>query len=98
MGKSNMTNDLPRIETVSVDEPATLRLRWQGRRVADSVDLTGWIAAGGPTLAPLREASVFAKASVGNYGAAVMWDDGELAIDAAHLKSLADEQKNLRGP
>ena len=72
-----MTNELPRIETVSVAQPATLRLRWRGRRTGDSVDLTGWIVTGGPTLAPLREAPVFAKASVGNYGAAVVWADDE---------------------
>lgn len=88
-----MTDELPRIETVSVAQPAILKLRWRGRRASDSVDLTGWIATGGPTLAPLREAPVFAKASVGNYGTAVVWDDGDLAIDAAHLKMLADEQK-----
>ena len=44
-------------------------------------------------LAPLRDAQVFARASVGSYGGAVVWDDGELAIDAGHLKMLADEQK-----
>src|SRR3954449_7404065 len=90
-----MTDQLPRIEAVSVTQPATLRLRWRGRRAGDNVDLTGWIAGGGPTLAPLREDPVFAKASVGNYGAAVVWDDGDLAIDAAHLKMLADEQKRF---
>jgi hypothetical protein len=90
-----MTDELPRIEAVSVTQPATLRLRWRGRRAGDSVDLTGWIATGGLTLAPLREAAVFAKASVGNYGAAVVWDDGDLAIDAGHLKMLADEQKTF---
>jgi hypothetical protein len=90
-----MTDDLLRIEAVSVVQPATLRLRWRGRRAGDSVDLTGWVATGGETLAPLREAPVFAKASVGNYGAAVVWDDGDLAIDAAHLKMLADEQKSF---
>jgi hypothetical protein len=92
-GNADMTDELPWIEAVSVTQPATLRLRWRGRRVGDSVDLAGWIATGGPTLAPLREAQVFARASVGNYGAAVVWDDGDLAIDAAHLKMLADEQK-----
>jgi hypothetical protein len=66
-----------------------------GKRTGDSVDLADWIAAGGEILALLREAPVFAKASVGNYGAAVMWDDGDLAIDAAHLKLLADEQKQV---
>jgi hypothetical protein len=90
-GDANMTDELPRIEAVSVTQPATLRLRWRGRSASDSVDLTDWIATGGETLAPLREAPVFAKASVENYGAAVVWDDG--AIDAAHLKTLADEQK-----
>jgi hypothetical protein len=90
-----MTDELPRIEAVSVTQPATLRLRWRGRRAGDSVDLTGWIATGGPTLAPLREAPVFAKATVGNYGAAVVWDNGDLAIDAGHLKILADEQKSF---
>jgi hypothetical protein len=93
--ESNMTDELPRIETVSVARPATLRLRWRGRRAGDSVDLTGWIATGGQTLAPLRDAPVFAKASVGNYGTAVVWDDGDLAIDAVHLKMLADEQKSF---
>jgi hypothetical protein len=88
-----MTDDLARVETVSVAQPATLQLRWRGKRADDSVDLTGWIATGGQILTPLREAQVFAKASVGNYGAAVVWGDGDLAIDAAHLKMLADEQK-----
>jgi hypothetical protein len=86
-----MTDELPWIESVSVVQPATLRLRWRSRRAVD-VDLTSWIATGGQMLAPLREAQVFAKASVGNYGAAVVWDDGDLAIDAGHLK-MADEQK-----
>src|SRR5947209_10967305 len=93
--RANMANELSRIETVSVRQPATLRLRWRGKRAGDGVDLTGWIATGGQTLAPLREDPVFAKASVGNYGAAVVWDDGDLAIDAAHLKMLADEQKSF---
>src|SRR3979490_1479796 len=93
--ESNVTNDMPRIEAVSVAQPSTLRLRWRGKRAGDSVDLTGWRAHGGPTLAPLRETPVFAKASVGNYGTAVVWDDGDLAIDAVHLKMLADEQKSF---
>ncbi|MEA2952752.1 MAG: hypothetical protein QOJ96_2272 [Alphaproteobacteria bacterium] len=71
----------------------TSRLRWRDRRPSDSGDLTGWIITRRKTLLPLREAQVFAKASVGNYGAAVVWNDGHLAIDAAHLKMLADEQK-----
>ena len=88
-----MANELPRIETVSVTQPATLRLRWRGKRAGDNVDLTGWIATGGDILAPLHNASVFARATVDNYGTAVVWNDGDLAIDAAHLKALADKQK-----
>jgi hypothetical protein len=36
---------------------------------------------------------LYSRARVENYGAAVAWDDGDLAIDAVHLKKLADEQK-----
>lgn len=57
------------------------------------MDLADWIATGGHVLAPLRDPSVFASASVGNYGTAVVWNDGDLAVDAAHLKVLADKQK-----
>jgi len=36
---------------------------------------------------------VFARARVENHGAAVAWDADDLAIDAHHLKMLAEEQK-----
>src|SRR5262245_45570372 len=88
-----MTENLPRIESVTVPDRMTLRIRWRGVRAADVVDLTGWVATGGDILAPLRDPSVFARARVDNYGGAVAWDDGDLAIDAFHLKQLADEQK-----
>jgi hypothetical protein len=35
---------------------------------------------------------VFARARVENYGAAIAWDDGDLAIDAVHLKQIADTE------
>jgi len=92
-----MTEKLPRIESVAVSVPMSLRIRWRGVRAADVVYLTGWVATGGDVLSPLREPSVFARARVENYGAAVAWDDGDLAIDAVHLKKLADEQKSF-GP
>jgi hypothetical protein len=60
------------------------------------VDLTGWVATGGDVLAPLRDESVFARARIENYGAAVAWDDGDLAIDAVYLKKLAEEQRPER--
>jgi hypothetical protein len=88
-----MTEKLPRIESVAVSGPMSLRIRWRGVRAADVVDLTGWVATGGNVLSPLRDPSVFARARLEHYGAAVAWDDGDLAIDAFHLKQIADEQK-----
>jgi hypothetical protein len=88
-----MTEKLPRIESVAVSGPMSLRIRWRDVRAADVVDLTGWVATGGNVLSPLRDPPVFARARLENYGAAVAWDDGDLAIDAVHLKKLADEQK-----
>jgi hypothetical protein len=88
-----MQQELPKIEGVTVDGPSTLRVRWRGKRSANVVNLSGWIATGGDILAPLREAKIFARAHVASYGGAVAWDDDDLAIDALHLKMLADEQK-----
>jgi hypothetical protein len=88
-----MAESLPRIESVAVPGPMILRIRWRGVRAPDLVDLTGWVATGGDALAPLRDEAVFAQARVENYGAAVAWHDGDLAIDAVHLKKLAEEQK-----
>jgi hypothetical protein len=88
-----MQQQLPKIEAVTVDGPSTLRIRWRGKRNADSVNLSGWIATGGDILVPLRETKIFARAHVAGYGGAVAWDDDDLAIDALHLKMLADEQR-----
>lgn len=84
---------LPRIESIKVDGPSTLRVRWKGQRSADAVDLAGWIATGGEILAPLKAPDMFKHAEVGAYGGAVEWDDGDLAIDAVHLRLLADAQR-----
>jgi hypothetical protein len=85
---------LPRIDRVSVRGPNTVRLIWKRPYRSDHVDLTGWIATGGEILRPLRDEAVFAKAKVTNYGAAIAWDeDGDLSIDAMHLKKLAEEQR-----
>jgi hypothetical protein len=88
-----MTEKLPRVESVSVTGSMTLRVHWRGVRTTDLVDLAGWVATGGDILAPLLDQAVFARAHVENYGTAVAWDDGDLAIDAFHLKQIADEQK-----
>jgi hypothetical protein len=90
-----MTNETPRIEKVSVTGRYTLRVKWKGKGNPVDVNLTGWIATGGETLAPLNRKDTFGKATVGNYGGAILWDDGDLAIDATHLMLLANEQKKF---
>ena len=90
-----MASETPRIEKVSVIPPRTLRVKWRSRAAPDAVDLTGWIATGGDTLAALTGRDTFRRAEVGNYGTAVLWDEGDLAIDAAHLLVLAAEQREF---
>jgi hypothetical protein len=84
-----MTEELPRIEAVSVEGTGRLSVKWRGK-ARKEVNLLGWIATGGKTLAPLMVPTIFSKASVGNHGAAIVWDDVDLAIDARHLMLLAD--------
>lgn len=90
-----MKSDLLRIEKVEAQAPATLLVRFRGQAKKFPIELAGWIGTGGDILAPLRNADVFRKAALSDHGAAVSWDDGEgdLSIDAVHLKKIADEQK-----
>ena len=90
-----MTEAIPRIEAVSVEGTGRLGVKWRGKARKDVVNLLGWIATGGETLAPLTVPAMFSKASVGNYGAAIVWDEGDLTIDAQHVMMLADEQKKF---
>jgi len=87
--------EIPRIEAVSVDGPMTLRVRWMGERTSDAINLAGWIATGREQLKQLTDAAIFAGVKVFNYGEAVGWgnEDDDVAIDAFHLKMLAEEQK-----
>ena len=78
-----MNEKMPRIEAVSVEGTGRLSVKWRGKTRRDIVNLPGWIATGGKILAPLTVPTIFSKASVGNYGAAIVWDDGDLAIEAA---------------
>jgi hypothetical protein len=90
-----MTEEMPRVQAVSVEGTGKLSVKWRGKTRKDNVNLLGWIATGGEILAPLMVPAIFGKAAVGNYGAAIVWDDGDLAIDAQHLMLLADEQKEF---
>ena len=84
-----------RIEKVEPTGPTGLRVIWRGKRAAERVELAGWIGTGGSILAALNDPATFAVASIGDFGASVTWDDGEgdLSIDAIHLKKIADAQK-----
>jgi DNA-binding transcriptional regulator YiaG len=90
-----MEQKLVRIEKVEARTPTALLVTFRGERKKTPVELAGWIATGGESLAPLRNADLFAKVKPSDFGAAVSWDDGEgdLSIDAVHLKKLADEQR-----
>ena len=90
-----MIDEMPRIEAVSVEGAGRLSVKWHGKTRKEQVNLLGWIATGGELLAPLMVPTIFGKASVGNYGAAIVWDDGDLAIDAEHIMLLAEEQKKF---
>ena len=86
-------DDMPRIDAVSVDGPTTLTVAWRaGGR--SRIDLAGWLARPNPVLDALSDPAVFARAAIGGHGNLVTWDDdeGDLAIDAYHLKLIADEQ------
>lgn len=91
-----MTKPLPRIAIVARTGPTILGVTWRDGP-SDRVDLAGWIATGGDVLAPLRDAAVFATARLGDFGASVEWgpEDGDLAIDAHHLRQIADEQRRF---
>jgi hypothetical protein len=88
---------IPRISKVKAVGPSKVTVTWKGGGT-DHVELVGWIATGGDILAPLLEPKVFKTAHVGLYGAMVAWsDDDDLAIDAFHLKRIADEQRSIDG-
>ena len=89
-----MSADIPRIQTVTVTGPAALGVTWDNAP-SEVVDLSGWIGAGSIAIAPLRDAAVFGSARVSEYRDAVEWGDpdGDLAIDAEHLRRIAEEQR-----
>lgn len=90
-----MNKTTPRIKAVTVNGQKTIQVHWQSGG-ADTIDLSGWIATGGETLAPLSDLAAFQRAAVGDYGTSIEWDDGDLAIDSAHLEALAIEQRPFR--
>lgn len=91
-----MAQSIDRIAGVEIRLPSSVLVAMtDGTR--HCVDLAGWIATGGDILAPLRSAQIFGRAAVSDHGAAIAWDDGDLAIDARHLVLLAGEQQAFDG-
>lgn len=90
-----MAENLPRIDKVTASTGNVVLVKFKGRVASEKIDLGGWIVTGGPVLAPLRKREIFIQVSVINWGAALSWDKGEgdLSIDAVHLKKIGDEQK-----
>lgn len=90
-----MADNLPRIDKVTVSNGFVVLVKFKGKAGSEKVDLGGWIVTGGETLAPLRRRECFIHVQIINWGAALSWDKGEgdLSIDAVHLKKIGDEQK-----
>jgi hypothetical protein len=91
-----VTDPLPRIATVIATGLTSLGVMWHDDR-SDGVDLAGWSATGGEILSPLIDPALFATVRLGDHGASVEWgsEDDDLAIDAHHLRLIADEQRRF---
>ena len=86
--------DICRVASVEPLAGTALKLGW--RDGAESVvELAGWIATGGALLAPLNDRAVWTTAHVADFGATVEWDGDDLAIDAVHLQSIAEDQREF---
>jgi len=83
---------IPRIKSLKVSDGFSLDVTFKDGK-KHHVNLRGWIATGGDILAALADADLFAQARIGDYGASVEWDEGDLAIDATHLMLLAQQQR-----
>lgn len=93
-----MTQTLPRIST-AIPSPKGwpfVGLGWDDGS-SSVVNLGGWIKTGGPILAPLMDPKTFFEVKVGYQGASLFWEDpdGDLSIDAIHLRKLYDEQQGM---
>lgn len=93
-----MTKTLPRISTVACSPRGwpTVGIDWSDGS-SSTVNLGGWIKTGGPILAPLMDPKTFFEVQVGYGGTSLFWEDpdGDLAIDAIHLRKLYEEQQGI---
>lgn len=76
----------------------SLFVRFDGDKDDREIDLTGWVAKLGPALQALRDPTVWQTAAVSEFRDAIYWggdEDGDLAIDAVHLKMIHDFQSPM---
>lgn len=86
---------IPHLSTVATAPGAVLLATWDDGRT-DRVELVGWIESGHPYFHRLRDAAVFATATVTDEGSVVTWDDDDdLAIDSVNLALLAEQQRDF---
>lgn len=86
-----MREKLPRITQATAHGPMRVTLCFEDGWSAD-VDLSGFVS-GFKSLHPLREASLFARVAVEEWGSGLTWDDeGPLSIAATTLYRLAAQQ------
>lgn len=84
---------IARVSAVAIAGPTMLSVQWDDGEIL-LVDLAGWIARGDDRIAPLADPDVFGRAAIGLYGGNITWDgdQGDLAIDSAHLRMIAEHQ------
>ena len=92
-------DEMPKIDAVAAEGSTMLTVAWRGGG-RSRIDLSEWLARPNPVLDILSDPAVFARAAIGGHGGMVTWDDGEgdLAIDACHLRLIADEQARAGHP
>lgn len=84
-----MSDELPNIEKIKVENPSILHLKFRGRRWR-AANLAGLIARE-EFLAPMADERIFAKARVIDWGAGVGWP-GERDLSASTLWRMSEEQ------
>jgi hypothetical protein len=88
-----MREKLPRITNVTALGSMRLKVRFEDGWGAD-VDLAGFVA-GFKSLKPLRDAELFSRVAVEQWGSGLTWDDeGPLSIAATTIYRLAAEQSD----
>lgn len=86
--------DMPRIRQVTALAYPVVSIEWADG-TASTVNLIGWITTGGALLAALASPAVWSSASAEDFGATLAWDGDELAIDAFHLRQIAEDQRDF---